>query len=421
MMSPLASHLLHTAAQLACFCRIVAAQYDDGYSSALGALEKTKGMFQLTGQTDPTMREVNGGRLCVNGFGKQPPGYVFSGDITLDQCADIAGEQPDPLGFRWGRLNFDYALYTEYARPLETGGNASLAVDLDALYPPSVPEQKFMCTIFVEKDLKGQPIPFKKSNSSAQFHPKLQDGPANSVCFQRWTMTEFFKPKVSELWFCYMTPDKVRGCTKEKNEYYFQGKIFIIVFLFFLCVLGVIMSDMPEFETPLVWFTRLLLNLELGMISVAFLLTRNGATESPEFFACAFVLDVVGAMALFCPYHIMEWVSEDSPFNTAYLLLLAFSPCFLMEFMSYWSHFILLVGHLPLLIGALAFVITSLGLHYYHFVLDERAKIAAEDDDARTLNSLEKQSYTSVPTEEPKDCTSGCRDSRSWKTLMCKR
>jgi len=415
-MSPLASHLLHIAAQLACICRIVVAQYD----GKLGALEKSKGIFQLTGETDPTMREVNGGRLCVNGFGKQPPGYVFNGEISLDQCADIAGEQPSPLGFRWGRMGFDYAAYTEYARPLETGGNASNAVDLATLFPPTDLET-FMCTIFVEKDRKGQPIPFKKSNYSANFHPKLQDGPANSVCFQRWTMTEFFKPKVSELWFCYMKPERVMPCLKEKNEYYFQGKIFIIVFLFFLCVLGVIMSDMPEFETPLVWFTRLLLNLELGMISVAFLLTRNGATESPEFFACAFFLDVVMALFLFCPYHVMEFLSEDSPFNTAYLLLLAFSPCFLMEFMSYWSHFILLVGHLPLLIGALAFVMTALGLSYFHFVLDERAKIALEDGDARSLNSLEKQSYASVPTEEPKDCSDGCRNSNSWKTLMCRR
>merc|ERR1740133_332883 len=109
------------------------------------------------------------------------------------------------------------------------------------------------------------------------------------------------------------------------------------------------------------------------MISVAFLLTRNGATESPEFFACAFFLDVVMALFLFCPYHVMEFLSEDSPFNTAYLLLLAFSPCFLMEFMSYWSHFILLVGHLPLLIGALAFGTTAMVLRYKNFLAEHNA------------------------------------------------
>merc|ERR1719253_2563010 len=128
------------------------------------------------------------------------------------------------------------------------------------------------------------------------------------------------------------------------------------------------MADMPEFETPLTWFARFLLNLEFGMISIGFLLERWYDTESPLFFVIAYLINIFGAAACFAPYYFMEYVSEDSPFNTAYLLLLAFSPCFLMEFMSYWSHFILLVGHQPLLIGFIAFLSSALAIRYMRVV-----------------------------------------------------
>jgi hypothetical protein len=200
-----------------------------------------------------------------------------------------------------------------------------------------------------------------------------------------------------------------KGCQEEGGAFYFQGGIFIVLFIFFLGVLGWIMADMPEFETPLVWLTRLLLNVELGMISVAFLLERWSDTESPTFFLGAFFLDIVAALLLFVPYYIMERLSEDSPFNTAYLLLLAFSPCFLMEFMSYWSHFVLLVGHLPLLIGFMSFVVTALSIRFRRFMqefVDEDAE--AEEAHAQRSFDAEKASYASVPTQDPSECRLSC-------------
>merc|ERR1712228_398555 len=110
------------------------------------------------------------------------------------------------------------------------------------------------------------------------------------------------------------------------------------------------------------------------------------------------------AVLLFVPYYIMEHMSEDSPFNTAYLLLLAFSPCFLMEFMSYWSHFILLVGHQPLLIGLIAFVTSALATRYLNYL----RQYLEEDEESiqrkASMSSIDKASYVSVPTEEPADC-----------------
>lgn len=390
-------HPLRIAGQLACILFTAGAQDVLAFSAAKGLLTQSMGVFQLTGKTNPSLREVNGGRLCVNGFGKTPPGYYFKGQIGLEQCAAIAQEQPSSLGFRWGRIGFDYGVYSSYAHAL--GGNQSDPVDLSLLFPDA---DDFVCAVYVGFDTLGQPYSFVKSNLSSQFSkPKLKDGPASSVCFQRWTMTEFFKPFVSELWFCYMPKAMVEHCDKQSTEFYMQGKLFIVVFCFFLAILGYIMADLPEFEAPLVWFTRLLLNLELGLLSCGLLLEKWYDTENASYFILAYVLDVAGGVLLFCPYWIMERISEDSPFNTAYLLLLAFSPCFLMEFMSYWSHFILLVGHQPLLIGFVAFSTSALFMRYYAHLKAhwEASKVDIERRDSS--DDIDKASYASVPTDEP--------------------
>lgn len=397
------------AAQLL-ICIFCSAAEDDRGSAARGVLHKNMGRFQLTGNTQPTLREVNGGRLCVNGFGKSPPFYHFSGRLSLDKCSAIAHEQPHSLGFRWGREGFDYGIYTSYARAM--GGNQSNQVDLGLLF--SEPGD-FICTIYVALDSSGQPFAFTKSNLSEGFKPKLKDGPAHSVCFQRWTMTEFFRPFVSEIWFCYMPEMGETSCLEHAESFYTQGKIFVVVFVFFLAVLGWIMADMAEFETPLVWFTRFLLNMEFGLLSCGFLLEFWSDTEGVSFYLLAFIMDVAMAILAFVPYNIMEHINENSPFNTAYLLLMAFSPCFLMEFMSYWSHFILLVGHQPLLVGFVSFFAQYLFNRYRDYLVAKREE---EDEGiARKAShmSIDQASYVSVPTDEPAECCNA--DHTAW--LRC--
>lgn len=408
------SHALHFVIEFVCILSVFAEFKSN--SAAHGVLKKSMGIFQLTGNARPTLREVNGGRLCVNGYGKGPPGYYFSGKISLDQCANIAHEQPAPLGFRWGRPGFDYSVYSSYATANPSGGNETEAVDLGKLFPDA---GDFVCTIYVGLDSRGQPFTFAKTNSSRDFDPKIKDGPADSVCFQRWTMTEFFKPFVSELWFCFMPKSGMDACRQQADEFYTQGKFFVVVFVLFLAVLGWIMADMPEFELPLVWFSRLLLSLELGMLAIAFLLERWYDTESPVFFMIAYFMNVIGAAILFIPYWVMEKLSEDSPFNTAYLLLLAFSPCFLMEFMSYWSHFILLVGHQPLLIGVIAFSTTAVAIQYLNRLKEHFGEVE-EDHIGRSvsMNSIDKASYVSVPTSEPAEC---CAAGSRWKVRVSEK
>jgi len=369
---------------------------------AHGYLQKSLGPFQLTGEAHPTLREVNGGRLCVNAFGKLPSGYDLEGNISLDECSEIAASQLAPLGFRWGRPGFDYQAYTRYAEKIP--GRGEEVVDLAALFPGT---GDFACTVYIGSDSLGQHYEFRKTNLSRRFaeKPPLQDGPAEAVCYQRWTMYEFFKPAVSELWFCYMPKAEVASCLKQRSEYYTQGKIFVITFLFFLAVLGWIMADLPEFEQPLVWVARFLINLELGLVSCGFLLERwHEGHSSVTFFLLAYVMDVVGVYAVMVPYWIMEWRSQDSAFNTAYLLLCAFSPCFLMEFMSYWSHFVLLVRHYPLLIGIVGFTTTALAVRFYDQVTDTVEEDVEGIARIASMKSMGKASYTSVPTDEPSEC-----------------
>lgn len=378
----IAAHLVFTV------CAAAPSDSESKGTAAHGVLQRSLGHFQLAGNAQPTLREINGGRSCVNGFGKTPPGYYFKGHISLDQCAAIAHEQPVPLGFRWGRKGFDHGVYSNYAGS-HSNSNGSL-VDLGRLFPDP---GDFHCTIYVALDGRGQPLAFVKSNISTSFDPKPKDGPAKRVCFQRWTMTEFFKPFVTELWFCYMPVDTVPGCAAEADSFYMQGKIFVVVFLFFLSVLGWIMADMPEFETPLVWFTRFLLSMEFGLLSCGLLLETWYDTESVTYFVLAFALNVIGCIIAFVPYWVMEHMSEDSMFNTAYLLMLAFSPCFLVEFMSYWSHFILLVAHQPLLIGMIAFLTSALASRYYQHVQERTAENGESIARRASLSSIDKASY----------------------------
>merc|ERR1719162_1039405 len=89
----------------------------------------------------------------------------------------------------------------------------------------------------------------------------------------------------------------------------------------------------------------------------------------------------------------MESMNENSPFNTAYLLGMAFSPAFLCEFMSYYSGFITLVSHYPLLVGTLAFF-TSGSINYY-----AENRSLREDAEALSTRAL-NYSYTLVTQQE---------------------
>lgn len=308
-------------------------------------LKRKIGDFQLAGGNSASMKEINGGRRCTDAFGKEPPGYFFSGKITLDDCAKIAMQQPAVLGFRWGSGSFHHEAYNGYANPEMVGKDESDAIDLHRLFGDA---EIFTCGIFVKLvGFNRQPAPFHESNLTATLgieDPRPSDGPAGMICFQRWTLVEFLKPHIQDLWFCYMASSAVHVCNHNRDIFYFQGEIFIGVFIMFLAMLGFIMRDLPEFEIPLVWFTRLLVNMELGLVCVAFFIKVTPGIGELNICILAYFTNIAMSYVLFVPYWVAEWCDEDSPFNTAYLLALSFSPAFLCEFMTYYPGFITLVS-----------------------------------------------------------------------------
>mmetsp|Transcript_120721 Transcript_120721/g.341379 ORF Transcript_120721/g.341379 Transcript_120721/m.341379 type:complete len:418 (-) Transcript_120721:155-1408(-) len=324
--------------------------------TSLGNLTRQFGNFVLTNNRQPDLRTINGGRLCVGAWGKQPSHYAASGRISPSQCADVAMRVPDALGFRWGREGYSADAYNRYTKL----DSIQRPVNLDEIFDED--NKDFECSIFVGRDLDSdEPLELATNITLPSFFPRggaVVEGPGSSVCFQRWTLQRFFCPSVTELWFCYMPEAGWPKCMENNSKKNQQGVVFLVAGVIFMAVLGYIMRDLPEFETPLLWFTRLLLCMELGVVAVAQLL-KAGADAGPGFELVAVVLVLFAQYTLLVPYRILEHFTENSPFNTFYLLFLAFSPCYVGETMSYYSAFPLLIDKWPIAMGLVAFLLDS--------------------------------------------------------------
>merc|ERR1712216_400246 len=88
--------------------------------SSVKELRRTVGGFQLTGGKEASLKQVNGGSLCVGSQGVEPPGFELIGAFGLGTCAAIASAQPKVIGFRWGGDGFDLDQYRRYADPPKT-------------------------------------------------------------------------------------------------------------------------------------------------------------------------------------------------------------------------------------------------------------------------------------------------------------
>jgi len=270
-------------------------------------------------------------------------------------------------------------------------------VDLSEIFPDT--GEKFLCAIYVGRNpITGSMVSFMRNNyteTAGVEEPDLKDGPATTVCFQRFSMIEFVKPAVDQIWFCYMKSSAQAECAERSQAYYNQGIYFLVAFVFFLACLGFIMRDMPEFEKPLLWFTRLLVHLELGLVCVG-LLMEYTRVQGAMFSVLAILTNFLCGFLFMMPYQVMEWMDENNPFNIAYLLAMCFCPCFTVEFVSYWPGVIRLVSKWPVLIGLVSFLIK---IPIYNWWAEARRKGAGTEDDAdaRTANSFK---YVSVPTNE---------------------
>jgi len=118
-------------------------------------LQKHVEGFVLAGNHDPFLRDINGGSLCVDSAGAEPPGWQLNGtNLTLELCAEIASHQPHIVGFRWGSEALNQEAFAKFVQPRRTFGVWSNVTPLGEVPPVDLKElfgaaTEFKCSIYV--------------------------------------------------------------------------------------------------------------------------------------------------------------------------------------------------------------------------------------------------------------------------------
>lgn len=126
-------------------------------------LKKNIQGFVLAGDHEASLRDINGGRLCVDLMGMEPPGWQINGtDLDLETCAMIASEQQGVVGFKWGMEAFDHKVFSQYASLPGFLQPANITpVDLIPLFNGS--QLNFSCLIYM-RDSDGNVPELNLSN-----------------------------------------------------------------------------------------------------------------------------------------------------------------------------------------------------------------------------------------------------------------
>jgi len=313
-------------------------------------LVRKAGAWVLVGDVVASMRAVNGGRHCVGPWGREPSKYELHGSIGLAHCSALASAQKGSVGFRWGREGFDSAAYHMYVAP----DDAATAVQLSTLFAGAL---DYTCAIYMSIDpATGYPYELSVGNLTG-YIPDYRNGVGDQVCYQRWDLNMYFQPWVDEMWFCYMSENDsaTELCVESTRTKNVEGALILFSGMVFLVLLAYIMRESPEFEKPLSWLAQFVLFLELGLFAVATLL-RTG--QDSGLFPCAAVIIILVAQYfILLPYRLAQQFLRSSPFNTAYLLILAFSPCVSAEIMSYTAAFPLLITKWPCALGVFTYAL----------------------------------------------------------------
>jgi len=317
--------------------------------------------FRLTGGHAPTLSEINGGKLCVDAWGKQPPSYAAHGAFDLSQCATIANDVPYSIGFRWGSNSFDvptYALYASKDAPTEPMDLNELFYGNDPLV--AVTEHTYTCAIYMGTNATAQAAyPFRATDSSTAFGfvpTDIDDGPGIEVCFQRWTLLEFFRFEIDELWFCYMKQDEWPLCQEQSDMYVKTGWFFYIGLFIALAVISFTLPAIPECSCVLLWLARALLNWELGLMCIHYLLAHGYERDAFRFFGVSVLTVIVLSTLVFLPYQIAECFRRQNAFGTFYLMIICISPTVIFEHvLAYERRFPMMIHYQPTTIGAVGF------------------------------------------------------------------
>jgi hypothetical protein len=207
---------------------------------------------------------------------------------------------------------------------------------------------------------EDSPTLFRDTNLTTGIHPKLVGNPGNEVCLQRWTLLQFFMPAVDQFWFCYLPQDRWPACEEGIGTFVMQGEGFVVLMLVGLAPLSYLMRKQTPLAWALTWGSRLLLNLELALVSVAVLVHWGYDGEAVKLAVFAFVGTVVVFNVLMLPHRCCiscgdQAVDLCKALAMWYLFAVTFSPCAVAEIMSYWPALTLIVLHRPMLIGIAAF------------------------------------------------------------------
>lgn len=142
------------------------------------------------------------------------------------------------------------------------------------------------------------------------------------------------------------------------NFYVKEGSVMTGTLCFFFAALAFVMANQRHFSWSVLWTARLLVNLELGMVSVLFLMKLghdyDNIANSTVF---AVLIVMITSFILLLPCLLLERCPSYQWIGLWWSMVLCFSPCILAEYASYFPAFPLLASHRPMVIGLIGFLI----------------------------------------------------------------
>merc|ERR1712100_977299 len=108
--------------------------------------------------------------------------------------------------------------------------------------------------------------------------------------------------------------------------------------VFFYCglfvavaVISFTLPRIPECSYTLLWLARLLLNWELGLLSIHYMLAHGFERDVYRFFGVGVLTVVVLSTLIFLPYQLAECIRKDNAFGLFYLMVICLSPTVIFE------------------------------------------------------------------------------------------
>jgi len=361
--------------------------------TAEGAMP-TKGMmlvrqlhgFVLTGHHEPLLREINGGKFCVDPSGIQPPGWRLHGVmLDLETCAKIARAQQHVVGFKWGSEVYNYSAYMQIAQSENHHGQVKprVPVQLTELYPRHT---EYTCEVFMvdkwgnvpnisldnlsslenKTSLRGRRLMHHMSRMrpKAFHHQGMIKGKKQEihVCLQRRAMVKFATKLVPEYWFCYMPETERAKCEDDMRGYIIEGIVVVVAAPLVIVPLSYLMQQQIQFRWALVWVTRFVMSLQFGILSIWFLLQfgLNHDIPSLGLSFLAVLLVVVGNNVALLPYECSKALACCPLLAVVYLFFLVTCPVMFLNWAPYIGPFIQLVSYGPVPVGLMGFAMEVL-------------------------------------------------------------